>query len=48
MMIMLNKKKVAKKKGAEVVRDIWEETDEYGTVKMSTVKIVSKKLFYDT
>ncbi|KYQ47412.1 4-hydroxyphenylpyruvate dioxygenase [Trachymyrmex zeteki] len=30
--------KVAKQKGAEIVRDIWEESDEYGTVRMATVK----------
>ncbi|XP_014482949.1 PREDICTED: 4-hydroxyphenylpyruvate dioxygenase [Dinoponera quadriceps] len=30
--------KVAKKKGAKIVRDIWEESDEYGTVRMATVK----------
>ncbi|XP_043281617.1 4-hydroxyphenylpyruvate dioxygenase [Venturia canescens] len=29
---------VAKKRGAEIVRDIWEEKDEYGVVKMATVK----------
>ncbi|EGI67385.1 4-hydroxyphenylpyruvate dioxygenase [Acromyrmex echinatior] len=30
--------KVAKRKGAEIVRDIWEESDEYGIVRMATVK----------
>ncbi|XP_011164549.1 4-hydroxyphenylpyruvate dioxygenase [Solenopsis invicta] len=30
--------KVAKKRGAEIVRDIWEESDEYGTVRMATLK----------
>lgn len=30
--------KVAKKRGAEIVHDIWEESDEYGTVKMVTLK----------
>lgn len=35
--------KVAKQKGAEIVRDIWEESDEYGTVRMATVKTVNIK-----
>ncbi|GAB1859810.1 4-hydroxyphenylpyruvate dioxygenase [Camponotus japonicus] len=30
--------KVAKEKGAKIVHDIWEESDEYGTVRMATVK----------
>ncbi|XP_037827605.1 4-hydroxyphenylpyruvate dioxygenase-like [Lucilia sericata] len=30
--------KFAKEKGAEVVRELWEETDEYGTVKFATIK----------
>lgn len=34
---------VAKQKGAKVVRDIWEESDEYGTVRMATVRTVSGK-----
>ena len=32
--------KVAKSRGAQVVRDIWEEKDENGTVRMATVKTV--------
>jgi len=35
--------KVAKQKGAEIVRDIWEESDEYGIVRMATVKTVNIK-----
>lgn len=31
---------VAKKRGAEIVRDIWEEKDDYGVVKMATIKTV--------
>ncbi len=31
----------AKAKGALVVKDIWEESDENGTVRMATVKTVS-------
>lgn len=30
--------KFAKEKGAEVVKELWEETDEYGTVKFATIK----------
>ncbi|XP_032667509.1 4-hydroxyphenylpyruvate dioxygenase [Odontomachus brunneus] len=30
--------KVAKQKGAKIVRDIWEESDEYGIIRMATVK----------
>ncbi|XP_076228183.1 4-hydroxyphenylpyruvate dioxygenase [Nomia melanderi] len=30
--------KVAKEKGAKIIKDIWEETDEYGTVKFATIK----------
>lgn len=33
--------KVAKKRGAQVVRDIWEESDEHGIVRMATLKTVS-------
>ncbi|XP_029163387.1 4-hydroxyphenylpyruvate dioxygenase [Nylanderia fulva] len=29
---------VAKEKGAKIVRNIWEESDEFGTVRMATVK----------
>ncbi len=31
----------AKSKGAIVVKDIWTESDEHGTVRMATVKTVS-------
>lgn len=34
---------VAKERGAKIVRDVWEENDEYGTVRMATVKTVSIK-----
>ncbi|RLU18348.1 hypothetical protein DMN91_008705, partial [Ooceraea biroi] len=30
--------KIAKQRGAQVVRDIWEESDEYGTVKMAILR----------
>ncbi|XP_065360998.1 4-hydroxyphenylpyruvate dioxygenase [Calliphora vicina] len=30
--------KFAKEKGAEVIKELWEETDEYGTVKFATIK----------
>lgn len=33
--------KRAKTRGAEVVRDTWEESDEFGTVRFATVKTVS-------
>lgn len=31
----------AKKQGAEVVRDLWEEKDEFGVVRMATIKTVN-------
>lgn len=33
--------KLAKERGAEVVRELWEESDEYGTVKFAQIKTVS-------
>lgn len=36
--------KLAKERGAEVVKELWEETDEYGTVKFATIKTVSIKI----
>jgi len=30
--------KVAKERGAEIVRDIWEENDQHGTVRFATIK----------
>ena len=33
--------KVAKEKGAQIERDIWEEEDEYGVVRLATVRTVS-------
>lgn len=35
--------KLAKERGAEIVRELWEETDEYGTVKFATIKTVNNK-----
>lgn len=35
----------AKEQGAVFVRDIWSESDEFGTVRFSTVKTVSNQLF---
>lgn len=35
--------KRAKERGAEVIRDTWEESDEFGTVRFATVKTVSNK-----
>lgn len=32
---------LAKQRGAEVVKELWEESDEYGTVKFATIKTVS-------
>lgn len=37
--------KHAKTKGAVVVKDIWEESDEFGTVKMAIIKTVIKCIF---
>lgn len=36
----------ARKQGAEVVRDLWEEKDEYGVVRMATLKTVSYKYVF--
>lgn len=33
--------KLAKERGAEVVKELWEESDEFGTVKFATIKTVS-------
>lgn len=32
---------IAKERGAKIVRDVWEERDEFGTVRFATVKTVS-------
>ena len=32
--------KKSKEKGAVVIKDIWEESDEYGKVRMATIKTV--------
>lgn len=37
--------KVAKERGADVVRDIWEESDEHGTARFATVKTVKVQHF---
>lgn len=34
--------KIAKARGAKVVRDIWEEKDEFGKVRFATVQTVSQ------
>lgn len=31
----------ARKQGAEIVKDMWEERDQYGVVRMATLKTVS-------
>lgn len=40
--------KVAKERGADVVRDIWEESDEHGTARFATVKTVKLNIFIRT
>ena len=34
--------KVARERGAKILRDIWEERDEYGMVRFAVVQTVSK------
>jgi len=31
---------MAKKKGARIVKDVWEESDDFGTVRFATVQTV--------
>lgn len=35
----------AKERGATILRDIWEESDEFGTVQFATIHTVKKKIF---
>lgn len=37
--------RIAKQRGAKIVKDIWEEKDEHGTVRMATVQTVSFNFF---
>lgn len=36
----------AKKKGAVIVKDIWEERDEYGVIRMAVLRTV-RKIYYE-
>lgn len=38
--------KTARTRGAKIVRDIWEETDEFGAVRFATVQTVSASKFF--
>lgn len=38
--------RVAKERGAKIVRDIWEERDEHGVVRMATVQTVRRSFLY--
>lgn len=36
----------AKKQGAVVVKDLWEERDQFGVIRMATIKTVSRYKWY--
>lgn len=43
---IVNIVKIAKERGAKVVRDIWEEKDKHGVIKMATVRTVKEFLLF--
>lgn len=36
--------KTARERGAKIVKDVWEESDEFGSVRMATLQTVKAKL----